>query len=336
MKKVIALLLVSYVAQAADFTYLQRFRALPQHSNAVSLHKFSTALQIKKTNKLVQQYPWLEELEQPTVMLENSNVWYGFDNPYWLRRLPRGFYSNERTVITYADGTVVTHLLVSEDTPDYQQFLLKTHREPPMIVSIRDSYGTVLGEYLYTERTVNYLHAVFSLHDFRFEGFLDKVESPIVNVAAGGFHFAWLLNRFNIDRQQDLPREEQKYINSFSLDISGQYRTYISNPWYLFGNMYATGLPDNTFGAATVLGSPLKRQFCPRNECVEALHELGRIVKPNGRLLIEYTMPKEVFISMLEESGLTYLDFSTYEGREGYSAGERRETQLIEILLDKD
>ena len=335
MKKVIALLLVSYATQVAANTYLQRFRTLVKQGSAASLHNFSTATQIKKVDELIQQYLWLAELDQPTAVLRNDKIRYRF--AIRMERLPPEFYSHERTVLTYADGTEVSHLKVSETTPDYEQFQRRVKENyTPVVVSIRDRDSVVQGEYLYIERGVNYLHDVFSTSEsgFHFESFLERVESPVVNVATGGFHFAWQLSRLNIDRQEKIPHGQRKNIHVFSFDISGAHQTFVTNPWYLFGDMYATGLPDNTFGAVIALGGPLNRRTCPSYECIDALRELGRIATPGGRLLIEYSMHTVDMILRLKESGLNYLDFVTYEKSERSLGKPSKQTRLIEILLE--
>ena len=229
-------------------------------------------------------------------------------------------------------------LEVAESTPNYEQFERRGRRyDTPAIVSVRDHNGVVRGEHIYTERGINYLHQVFSESGFRFEKFLDSVESPLINVAAGGYHFAWLLSKLNLDRQENLPRgQRRKYIDVFSLDRSGAYRTFTTNPWYLFGDLYATGLPDDTFGAVITLGGPLNRVTLPRFEYIAALRELGRIAAPRGRLLIEYSIPTGKMLAVLEESGLNYLNFLTYESREHPRWKSSRRSQLIDISLAED
>ena len=78
------------------------------------------------------------------------------------------FISHERTVITYDDGTEVSHLVVAEDTPDYHSFMRRRRAIPPAIVSIRDQENRVQGEYIYTERGINFLHDVFFQFWFSF------------------------------------------------------------------------------------------------------------------------------------------------------------------------
>ncbi len=336
MEKIIALLLVSYATQVAAHTYLQRFRALVKQGSMATTYGVSPKAQ-QTAHKLVQLYPWLAHLDQPTAVLRNDKIRYRFE--IRMERLPPEFYSHERNVLAYADGTEVSHLKVSETTPDYEQFQRRVKENyTPVVASIRDRDGVVQGEYLYIERGVNYLHDVFSTSEsgFRFESFLERAESPVVNVAAGGFHFAWQLSRLNIDRQEKIPHGQRKNIHVFSFDISGAHQTFVTNPWYLFGDMYATGLPDDTFGAVITLGGPLNRRTCPSHECVDALRELGRIATPRGRLLIEYSMHTVDMIFFLEESGLKYLDFFTYNKGEHPLGKPSRPTQLIEILLDKD
>ncbi len=331
MGKIIALLLVSYAAQAAAQNYLQRFMVVPPRSDAAAYERAQTVL--GRAQKIVARYPWLAELQQPTATLTRANILHRFDKRFRVAGLPFEFRSHESTVLNYADGMEVSHLRVAESTINYEHFRRRLGRSPA-VVRVRDRDGLVKGEYIYTERDLSVFRQVFSRDGFSFEDFLAKVESPLVNVAAGGARFAWLLSALSSKRGR--PSEQRRSAEVFSLDISGAYNTFTSNPWYLFGNLYATGLPDNTFGAVITLGGPQKRRSCPRHECVRALRELGRIARPRGRLLIEYSMPTTVMFAALEASDLKYLDFLTYEGREHTWRDSSRPTRLIEILLAKD
>ena len=122
----------------------------------------------------------------------------------------------------------------------------------------------------------------------------------------------------------------------FNFDISGSHKTFHSNPWYLFGNLYNTGLPDDVFGAVIALGGPLTRVGCLRHECITALRELARLVKPRGRLLIEYSMPTTAILRALQLSELNYEDYFTYKSDENLRREHSPRTSLLEILLGKE
>ncbi len=326
MKTLIALLSIACVSQVAVASYLQRFSVASQPTRG-------------RIGRIVLHYPWLKQLEQPTASVEDGYALHVFRDNFLAPGLPPDFLSYKRTVLTYADGTVTTHHIVAEETPGYGQFKHRTARNnAPTVVSISDSEGNVQGEYIYSERMVNYLHGLFEESGFRFEDFLARVEPPVLNVAAGGYHFSYLLRKLSAIRQEQAgtPRAEWKNMTVFSFDISGTYRTFSDNPWYLFGSMYSTGLPDDTFGAVIALGGPLKRVTCPFDECTAALRELGRITQPDGKLLVEYLMPTSRMIMALNGSRLNYITYKVYEGNEKLRRGSLdRKTRLMEITLDK-
>ena len=226
--------------------------------------------------------------------------------------LPARFYSDERTVLSYANGLEVSHLKVSSDHPSYWQVQRQYWDDTvPMIVSVRNPNGSVQGEYLYIERGLNHLHNIYP--ELRFEDLLEEIELPILNVAPGGHHFSWTLVKLNTERQQGRAKEDRKLLHVFNMDLSGTYQTFTTNQFYLFGDMYDTGLPANTFGAVLAFGGPLNRSTCPWDECISAMRELARVAAPGGRLLIEFRIQAVDALLALEESGINYADVNVYE-----------------------
>ena len=338
MKVIIALLLVIYATQAfAKSYYLQRFIA-PTKIAPTHADYYKRQANLRNAEKAVVSYPWLAWLEQPTAEYINELTTHTFEEHLRMIGLPYAFYSRERTVLTYADGTQIIHSTISDSTRNYWQFKQRGKEGiEPVVVSVRNSDGVAKGEYLYNERNVNYLHNVFATSGFRFEDFLDRVEAPIINVAAGGTYLSWQLSKLRTDRHtKKVPREEREHGQVFSLDISGSYDALTAKPWYLFGDMYDSGLPDNTFGAVLALGGPMRKKICPQHECVDALRELARIAQPKGRLLIEYSIPTVNIISALEKAGFNYSELLTYESSPHPKLGVSKQTRLLEILLDKD
>ena len=333
MRGIIVLILISYTTYGAANTYLQRFAVL--ESGRKLLSKGNEEAIVSRVCDLVKQYSWLMNFEQPTATLSTDRQRHTFAKGTYLADLPIEFVSDERTILTYPDGREVHHIQVAEDAQHYEQFLERTHQVPPAIVSVRDSHGYTEEEFIYTERPPSFIHNLFASSGFRFERFLAQVESPLLNVASGGFHFSYLLNRLDLDRQTKIPFELRRYVQVFNLDISGNYRTFISNHWYLFGDIYDTGLPDNTFGAVIALGGPLKKRSCMRYDCIQALQELARIATPNGLLLIEYSMPTKVMIALLHASGVNFSYFTPYKGVDRPRRGQHREVGLLEIMLDE-
>ena len=333
MRGIVLLILISYATCGAASTYLQRFAVL--ESGRELLSKGNEAVIVEKVCELVQHYSWLMNLAQPTAVVSKNRSWYRLADDSYLADLPAEFLSDERVILTYADGRETHHVQVAEDSPHYEKFLHRTRQIPPAIVSMRDSGGNTEEEFIYSERPPAYIYNVFGGSGFRFERFLAQVKSPLINVGSGGFRFAYLLNRLDRERQEKLPDEQRHYHHIFSLDISGNYRTFISNLWYLFGDIYDTGLPDNTFGAALALGGPLKRRTCSFYECTSALQELARITTPDGLLLIEFSMPARKMVSMLHASRVNFSDFTIYKGVERPKDGTHKEVGLIEIVLDK-
>ena len=333
MRKLIALLLVSYAAQSsATQSYLQRFRTAAELASGKDNHIYAQNV-LRKAYGLVDSYPWLAWLDQPTAEAKYENFLHRFEKRFRMKNLPFEFLSHERTELTYPNGTQVTHFKISEKTFNYMEFKQRgSDVVIPSVVTIRDSDGIVQGEYLYAERGVKHLHNLYSESGFSFEDFLRHIESPLINIAAGGFHFAYQLNRLFLDMQLRLPQEERKYTHVFNLDLSGDYPTLAINPLYLFADMYDTNLPDNTFGGVIALGGPMRKLSCSYNECVNALRELGRIAKPNGRLLIEFSFPSLRMIDLLKKSALNYVDFSIYEGSK-HLYRQRVPLRLISILL---
>ena len=333
MRGIVLLILVSYTTCAMANTYLQRFAVL--ESGRKLLIKGNEEAIVGRVCDLVQYYSWLKNFAQPTAVVSKNKGWHRVADQSYIPGLPQEFFSDERTILTYADGREVHHIQVAEGSQDYEMFLQRTRNAPPAIVSMRDSRGNVEEEFIYTERPPNQIHNLFGGNGFLFERFLAQVESPLINIASGGFHFSFLLNRLDISRQEGIPYEQRQYHHVFSLDIGGGYRSFISNQWYLFGNLYNTGLPNNTFGAAIYLGGPLKRKSCSYYECVSAIKELARITVPDGRLLLEFGMSTRRMISYLHASRINFANFTIYKGREQPREGIHKEVGLIEIVLDK-
>ncbi|MDE3268657.1 MAG: hypothetical protein OYH77_00045, partial [Pseudomonadota bacterium] len=253
--------------QATASSYLQRFKVSPQSERAQEI--------IRKAEYLVSMYPWLANLQQPTALQQISTIKHHLTMVHAL--IPNEFYSNERTIISYGDGVTVKHLKVSppphfyndheyregdavkiQDDFNYRQIKsLYWDKTQPAIVSIANPDGRVQGEFIYIERGLNHLHNIYSPTGFRFDYLLADVDSPILNLASGGYHFSWTLTKLNSELQRKKPRAERKHIHVFNIDLSGSHETFTTNPFYLFGDMYDTGLPDDTFGAVIALGGPL-------------------------------------------------------------------------------
>ena len=336
MKLFFTILLASYPlsGMSSAHTYWHRFVPFVKHSNATQPDNVQHM--IRSASKLVKRYPWLLELHQPTVTHSFKEKWYPAEAKYRLRDLPQKFYSTRQTIYNYDNDQVVQHVHVSPMTPDYEKFRSRVGaKQLPIVVTIGDKHGRIDSEYLYTERPLNHLANIFAASGFSFATFLANVQSPLLNIASGGFRFASHLRNQHKDSQYKLPKKQRRWLDVFSLDISGSHRNYQTNPWYLFGDMYATGLPDDTFGAVTAFGGPLRREQITISECAQLLTELGRITNPRGRLLIEITMATPKFLAALDESGLNYRDYLVYQAHEYSQLGDRV-VKLIEILLDKD
>ena len=335
MREIILLILITYTTYGVANTYLHRFKVL--ESGRKLLSKGNETAIVNRVCGLVKQHGWLMGLVQPTATVSNVRRWHVFDPNTRMVGLPSEFLSDKRTILAYPDGREVHHIQVAEESEHYEQFLGRTRQEPPAIVSVRDYYGYTEEEFIYTERPPSFIHNVFGDNGFSFEHFLAQVEPPLLNVASGGFHFSFLLSRLDLDRQKakGISFELRRSVQVFNLDLSGYYRTFISNQWYLFGDFYDTGLPDNTFGATIALGGPLKKRTCSRDNCIHALRELERITAPQGRLLIEFSMPEKVMLSMLRESGVNFSHFTAYKGVERPAKGLRKKVGLLDIVLDK-
>lgn len=338
MKKTIFTLFLSLGASSlfarAHFTYLQRFESFVNYTAATHGDKAQDV--IRRARNITSRHPWLLELTQPTATYNSEEVWYVLARKNRNLGLPDEIYSTKRIILNYDDGKVVQHIYVSPQTPDYEIFRELMRTTMPAVVTVGDNQDNVDDDYLYSERALKHLTNMFADSGFSFEAFLTRVRSPLLNVATGGYNFSRKLFDLEKSLQDKLyrDRDNKRFLDVFSLDLSGGYHTYQANPLYLFGDMYATGLPDDTFGAVLALGGPLKRTHIGNDEGANILAELGRISIPNGRLLVEYAIPTPEFVAMLGQSGLSYQDYTVYQGHEHPNGG--RIINLMEILLDKD
>ena len=285
-----------FLLLVADFswartTYRQRFMSSINHQEKVN----STVPVLEMTmQRFTKRYPWLFDLQQPTVEFDFSRRLDEFGRQEQMHRLPDVFWSQRRTIWHYADGSEAMHTYVSnEDLPNFQKFLTRTRDSAPIVVVTRDAAKEITGRYLYTERSFFYIYNQFKTAGFSLYNFLDEIDFPLANMAAGG-----------VELSRALSTNAKQPLDVFSVDVSGSNRTYQSNPYYLFANIERTGIPDSVFGATLSLGGPLALRRIDEHQARIVLKELVRITKPGGRLLIEYTTPRHVFLRALQ--GIAY------------------------------
>lgn len=334
IKKILfAVILVSYPWSGGAATYWQRFAKFADYTPAQ--HGESAKSLMRHVKRLAARHPWLLELPQPTAKPSFTEGWHHTERRMRSKGLPTRFYSTRRTIISYNDDLIVNHIYVAKETPNYAIFQKRVGPVMPVVVTVGDNQGKLSGEYLYIERPLPHMMNIFRDSGFSFEDFIAGVQSPVLNIASGGYRFSTYLRRLDNKRQNNIPYPQRRQLDAFSLDISGALRTLQSNPWYLFGDMRATGLPSNTFGAVIALGGSLKKVTIPIRACIEILREMERIAMPNGTLLIEYAMPTYKFIDTLNSSAMDYVDYKIYESTEYSHATPDRAIKLIEITLDK-
>ena len=288
----------------ADFswartTYRQRFMSSMKYQQKVNGKKSVLEMTMQRFAK---RYPWLSDLQQPTVEFDFSRRLDDYGRQEQMHRLPDVFLSQRRTIWHYADGSQAMHTYVSaDDLINFQKFLARTRDSIPIVVVTRDPEKEITGRYLYTERSFFYIYNQLKTADFSIHNFLEEIEPPLANMAAGG-----------VELSRSLSINATKPLDVFSIDVSGSNRTYQSNPYYLFANIEQTGIPDNVFGAILSLGGPLALRHIDEDQARIILKELVRITKPGGRLLIEYTTPRHVFIRALEEVVYEIADADIY------------------------
>lgn len=291
-------------------------------------------------SRLTNMYPWLNDIEQPSVEIRFDKKLYYLKD---MIGLPPKFYSQRQTVYRYQNGAKVFHAYIDLDTPMYERFKerygrtdieKKQYGSQPIMVFLHDK--TTFDNYIYVQRSLNYLQNVFAGYDgFDFRSFLVNASPPLLNAGAGGNILSVQINN---DRELRERRKERgvKGLDAFSLDISGSYNSYIYNPWYLFADIKNSGLPDDSFGTVLLLGGPLKKREVNYKEALEIIREVTRIASPQGQILIEIDAPPKLFISLLDNAEVPYRDYVIYEGVDIGKDNKINRHNLLRIILNKD
>lgn len=302
----------------ADFSwasYQQRFISTNYRSGSDLSPSMRRTFQ-----KISKRYPWLLSVQQPTAEFDFSRRWDGFGLHEQIHGLPNIFLSQRRTIWHYADGSESMHIYVDDNSPEFHDFLARTRKQLPIVVVTRNTEQEVTGRYLYTERSFLYIYNRLKTAGFSIHRFLDEIEPPLANMAAGGVRLS-----------RELSLNAKQPLDVFSVDVSGSHRTYQSNPHYLFANIEKTGIPDNSLGAILSLGGPLAIRSLDVYQAKIILRELVRITKPGGRLLIEYTTPRHVFLQALQAIKSDIADSSVYAL---VSSSNLPIAELIDITVD--
>lgn len=304
----------------ADFswartTYRQRFMPTSSQQDKSTI---VPVLEITM-QRFAQRYPWLLDLPQPTAEFDFSRRWDDYGRQEQMHRLPDVFLSQRRTIWHYPDDSDAIHTYVSNDAPMFRKFLDRTRDSAPIVVVTRNPHKEITGRYLYTERSFFYIYNKLKTSNFIIHQFLNEIEPPLANVAAGGVELSRALS---INAKQPL--------DVFSIDVSGSNHTYRSNPYYLFANIEQTGIPDDVFGAILSLGGPLAPRRINEDQARIVLKELLRITKPGGRLVIEYTTPRHVFLRLLQEVEHEIADAEIYPL---FSSSGKQIAELIDIIV---
>ena len=268
----------------ANVLYPQRF---PQV--AARFDKDSVAIITARLEKIMLRHPWLQSLTQPSIT-ENGGRRFIDMSSHKIGGYPDTFISDRQTIYKYPNGTKALFALISRATENYEDFIRRTHYEPANTI-IEDKHGRVLGRYIFNELPLSYRVNHFEEYRFDLEEFLQEIESPLLNVAAGGTMLASAISKTT-----------GHSLNAFSLDIAGFETLYLTNPFYLFADAKNTYLPDNTFGAIISFGGDLSNRKINYFDSRDMLAEMARIAKPQGKLLIEFSANEDAIDDLLDDA----------------------------------